>query len=49
MYIYLQSTDSIEKLETFDVYIYIYGMSKDLLSKKEVIKFNDITKRYKYD
>ena len=25
MYIYMQSTDSIEKLETFDViYIYIY-------------------------
>ena len=37
----MQSIDSIE--------IYGYGMSKDLISKKEDSKFNNIIKKYKYD
>ena len=35
----MQSTDSIET--------YPYGTSKDLVSDKEEIKCNNITKRYK--
>ena len=35
----MQSIDSIET--------YAYGTSKDVLSEKEVIKFNNIIKRYK--
>ena len=37
----MQSIDSIE--------ICRYGMSKDLISKKEDSKFNNIIKKYKYD
>ena len=37
----MQSTDSIETNA--------YGTSKDLLSEKEVIKCNNIIKRYKND
>ena len=37
----MQSIDSIET--------YAYGTSKDVLSEKEVIKFNNIIKRYKND
>ena len=37
----MQSVDSIE--------IYGYGTSKDLISKKEEIKCNNIIKRYKND
>ena len=37
----MQSIDSIET--------YAYGTSKDLVSKKEGIKCNNIIKRYKYD
>ena len=37
----MQSIDSIET--------YAYEASKDLLSEKEVIKCNNITKRYKND
>ena len=37
----MQSTDLIEK--------YACGMSKDLVSEKEKIKCNNITKRYKND
>ena len=35
----MQSNDSIET--------YAYGMSKDLVSEKEEIKCNNITKQYK--
>ena len=37
----MQSIDSIE--------IYAYGTSKDLVSKKEEIKCNNIIKQYKND
>ena len=37
----MQSIDLIEK--------YAYGMSKDLAGKKEVIKSNNLIKRYKND
>ena len=37
----MQSIDSIET--------YGYGMSEDLFSEKEVIKCNNMTKRYKND
>ena len=37
----MQSIDSIET--------YAYGMSKDLVSEKEVVKCNNIIKRYKND
>ena len=37
----MQSIDSIET--------YAYGMSKDLLSEKEDIKYNNIIKQYKND
>ena len=35
---------SIDWIET-----YAYGMSKDLVSEKQVIEFNNIIKRYKND
>ena len=35
---------SIGSIETY-IYIYIYGKSKYLVSEKEEIKCNDITKR----
>ena len=37
----MQSIDSVET--------YAYGTSKDLVSEKEVIKCNNIIKRYKND
>ena len=37
----IQSIDSIET--------YVYGTSKDLMSEKLVIKWNNIIKRYKND
>ena len=37
----MQSIDSIET--------YLYGMSKDLVSEKEDIKCDNITKQYKND
>ena len=37
----MQSTDSIET--------YAYGTSKDLVSEKEEIKYNNILKQYKND
>ena len=37
----MQSTDSIKT--------YAYGMSKDLVSKKEEINCKNIIKQYKYD
>ena len=37
----IQSIDSIET--------YAYGTNKDLVSEKEVIKYNNIIKRYKND
>ena len=38
----MQSTDSI-------IEIYAYGTNKDLVSEKEDIKYNNISKRYKND
>ena len=37
----MQSIDSIET--------YAYGISKDLVNEKEVIKCNNVIKRYKND
>ena len=37
---------SIYSIETY-IYIYIYGMNKDLVCKKEEIKCNNVIEQYK--
>ena len=44
------SSNDDKRMQSFDsIETYTYGKMKDLISEKEMIKWNDIIKRYKND